>query len=161
MLAEFEADSIAAIDSVVKIALLSNWGPQASYDNLPLAGPVLVQESLQRSPTLSEIARLRFPQGQLHVAEETLRLTAYIRRTYFRAAANALVELLTAAKSTAASTTQLQKHPGGLDGHKKNKEGRRCKKVRRRPRCSIANYSHGKLSAAMLPGRGMVSMARE
>src|SRR5882672_3057168 len=126
------------VDAAVQIALLNNRGLQASYNELALAEADLVQESLPPNPTFSifriagdgaleaerqvvgnilalstlpfrsEIARQRFQQAQLRAAEETLRLAAEVRRTYFRAvAANELVGLLTDAKSTAESTAQL------------------------------------------------------
>jgi outer membrane protein TolC len=125
-------------ESAVQIALLSNKGLQASYNELALAEAAMVQESLPPNPTFSifriagdaaleaerqvvgnilalstlpfrsEIARQRFQQAQLRTAEETLRLAADVRRTYFRVvAANELVGLLTDAKSTAESTAQL------------------------------------------------------
>src|ERR1700730_8957746 len=126
------------VDTAVQIALLNNRGLQASYNELALAEANMVQESLPPNPTFSifriagnsaleaerqvvgnilalstlpfrsEIARQRFQEAQLRAAEETLRLAAEVRRTYFRAvAANELVGLLTDAKSTAESTAQL------------------------------------------------------
>jgi outer membrane protein TolC len=126
------------VDTAVQIALLNNRGLQASYNELALAEADLVRESLPPNPTFSifriagngaleaerqvvgdilalstlpfrsEIARQRFQQAQLRAAEETLRLAADVRRSYFRAvAANELVGLLTDAKSTAESTAQL------------------------------------------------------
>src|ERR1700716_3158809 len=127
-----------SVDAAVQIALLNNRGLQASYNELALAEADLVRESLPPNPTFSifriagggaleaerqvvgnilalstlpfrsEIAQQRFQQAQLRAAEETLRLAAEVRRTYFRAvAANELVGLLTDAKSTAESTAQL------------------------------------------------------
>ena len=126
------------MDSAVQIALLNNRGLQASYNELALAEADMVRESLPPNPTFSifrivgdgaleaerqvvgnilalstlpfrtEIARQRFQQAQLRAGEETLRLAADVRRTYFRAvAANELVGLLTEAKATAESTAQL------------------------------------------------------
>jgi outer membrane protein TolC len=126
------------VDTAVQIALLNNRGLQASYNELALAEADMVQQSLPPNPTFSifriagdgaleaerqvvgnilalstlpfrsEIARQRFQQAQLRAAEETLRLAAEVRRTYFRVvAANELVGLLTDAKSTAESTAQL------------------------------------------------------
>ena len=126
------------VDSAVQVALLNNRGLQASYNELALAEADMVRESLPPNPTFSifriagggaleaerqvvgnilalstlpfrsEIARQRFQQAQLRAAEETLRLAAEVRRTYYRAvAANELVGLLTDAKSTAESTAQL------------------------------------------------------
>ena len=113
------------VDAAVQIALLNNRGLQASYNELALAEAAMVQESLPPNPTFSifriagdsaleaerqvvgnilalstlpfrsEIARQCFQQAQLRAAEETLRLAAEVRRTYFRAvAANELVGLL-------------------------------------------------------------------
>src|SRR6266849_5397795 len=126
------------VDAAVQIALLNNKGLQASYNELALAEADMVQESLPPNPTFSifriagdgaleaerqivgnilalstlpfrsEIARQRFQKAQLRAAEETLRLAAEVRRTYFRAvAAYELVGLLTDAKATAESTAQL------------------------------------------------------
>jgi len=126
------------VDAAVQTALLSNRGLQASYNELALAEADMVQESLPANPTFSifriagngaleaerqivgnilalstlpfrsEITRQRFQKAQLRAAEETLRLAAEVRRTYFRAvAANELVGLLTDTKSTAESTAQL------------------------------------------------------
>jgi outer membrane protein TolC len=126
------------VDTAVQIALLNNRGLQASYNELALAEADMVRESLPPNPTFSifriagggsleaerqvvgnilalstlpfrsEIARQRFHQAQLRAAEETLRLAAEVRRTYYRAvAANELVGLLTDAKTTAESTAQL------------------------------------------------------
>ena len=126
------------VDAAVQIALLNNRGLQASYNELALAEADLVQDSLPPNPAFSisrisgdgaleverqvvgdilalatlpfrsEIARQRFQKAQLRAAEETLRLAADVRRTYYRAvAANEFVDLLTDAKSTAESTAQL------------------------------------------------------
>src|SRR5258708_38382226 len=126
------------VNSAVQVALLSNRGLQASYNELALAEANMVQESLPPNPTFSifriagdsaleaerqvvgnilalstlpfrsEIAWQRFQGAQLRAAEETLRLAAEVRRTYFRAvAANELAGLLTDAKATAESTAQL------------------------------------------------------
>src|SRR3981189_1957744 len=92
------------VDSAVQVALLSNRGLQASYNELALAEANMVQESLPPNPTFSifriagngaleaerqivgnilalstlpfrsEIARQRFQKAQLRAAEETLRL---------------------------------------------------------------------------------------
>ncbi len=126
------------VDAAVQIALFNNRGLQASYNELALAEADLVQDSLPPNPAFSisrisgdgaleverqvvgdilalatlpfrsEIARQRFQKAQLRAAEETLRLAADVRRTYYRAvAANEFVDLLTDAKSTAESTAQL------------------------------------------------------
>src|SRR5258705_1642826 len=105
-------------DAAVQVALLSNKGLQAAYNELALAETGLVQQSLPPNPTFSisriagdgaseierqvvgdilalatlpfrtEIARDRFHQAQLRAALETLRLAADVRRTYFRNAAS-------------------------------------------------------------------------
>src|SRR6202171_5607304 len=111
-------------DAAVQVALLNNRGLQASYNELALAEADMVQQSLPPNPTFSifriagnsaleaerqvggnilalstlpfrsEIARQRFQEAQLRAAEETLRLAADVRRTYFRAvAANELAGL--------------------------------------------------------------------
>src|SRR5258706_5974483 len=125
------------VDMAVQIALLNNRGLQASYNQLALAEANMVQESLPPHPTFSifriagdsaleaerqvvghilalstlpfrsEIARQRFQQAQLRAAEQTLRLAAEVRRTYYRGvSANELVGLFADAKATAESTAQ-------------------------------------------------------
>ncbi|MBA4133037.1 copper resistance protein [Methylocystis sp. MitZ-2018] len=104
-------------DSAVQIALLTNRGLQAAYNELGVAEAVLVQASLPPNPSFSfsriagplesaleariaanilalatlparaEIAADRFHQAQLRAAEETLRLAAEARRNYYRAVA--------------------------------------------------------------------------
>jgi len=131
------------VDTAVQVALLNNRGLQASYNELALAEADLVGDSLPPNPTFaisriagngaleierqvvgdilglatlpfrSEIARQRFQKAQLRAAEDTLRLAAEVRRSYYRAvAANELVGLLTDAKSTAESTAQLAEKLG-------------------------------------------------
>ncbi len=105
------------VETAVQIALLSNRGLQAAYNELALAEADFVQESLPPNPTFSisriagngaveierqvvgdilalatlpfrsEIARQRFRQAQLRAALETLRLAAEVRRSYYRAVA--------------------------------------------------------------------------
>src|SRR6266436_184178 len=105
------------VDSAVQVALLSNRGLQASYNELALAEADLIGESLPPNPTFSisrisgdgaleierqvvgdilalatlpfrsEIARQRFQKAQLRAAEDTLRLAADVRRAYYRAVA--------------------------------------------------------------------------
>lgn len=126
------------VDTAVQIALLNNRGLQAAYNELALAETDLIADSLPPNPTFSisriagngaleierqvvgdilalatlpfrsEIARQRFQRAQLRAAEETLRLAAEVRRTYYRAVgANELVGLFVSAKATAESTAQL------------------------------------------------------
>lgn len=105
------------VDSAVQVALLSNRGLQAAYNELALAETDLVGDSLPPNPTFSisrisgngaleierqvvgdilalatlpfrsEIARQRFQKAQLRAAEETLRLAADVRRAYYKAVA--------------------------------------------------------------------------
>lgn len=126
------------VDTAVQVALLNNRGLQAAYNELALAETDLIADSLPPNPTFSissiagngaleierqvvgdilalatlpfrsEIARERFRRAQLRAAEETLRLAAEVRRTYYRAVgANELVGLFVGAKATAESTAQL------------------------------------------------------
>lgn len=104
-------------DAAVQIALLSNKGLQAAYNELALAETDLIAQSLPPNPTFSisrisgngaseierqvvgdilalatlpfrsEIARERLRQAQLRAALETLRLAAEVRRSYFRSVA--------------------------------------------------------------------------
>lgn len=106
-----------SVDAAIQIALLSNKGLQAAYNELALAETDLVQQSLPPNPTFSilriagngaseierqvvgdilalatlpfrsDIARERFRQAQLRAALETLRLAAEVRRAYFRSVA--------------------------------------------------------------------------
>ena len=103
----------STVDAAVQIALLSNKGLQAAYNELALAETDLVEQSLPPNPTFSisrisgngaseierqvvgdilalatlpfrsEIARERFRQAQLRAALETLRLAAEVRRDLF------------------------------------------------------------------------------
>ena len=131
------------VDAAVQIALLSNRGLQASYNELALAEADLVQNLLPPNPVFSisriagdgaaeferqvvgdilalatlpfrsEIARQRFQKAQLRAAEETLRLAADVRRSFYRTVAlNELAALLADAKSTAESTAQLAEKLG-------------------------------------------------
>ncbi|MCA1452550.1 TolC family protein [Bradyrhizobium sp. BRP22] len=104
-------------DAAVQVALLSNKGLQAAYNELALAETDLVEQSLPPNPVFSisrirgnsaseverqvvgdilalatlpfrsDIARERFRQAQLRAALETLRLAAEVRRAYFRSLA--------------------------------------------------------------------------
>src|SRR4030088_2717692 len=105
------------VNSAVQVALLSNRGLQASYNELALAEAAMVQESLPPNPTFSifriaggsaleaerqvvgnilalstlpfrsEIPRQRFQEPQQSAANATLRVAAEVRRAYFRAVA--------------------------------------------------------------------------
>lgn len=105
------------VDSAVQVALLSNRGLQARYNELALAETDLVADSLPSNPTFSisriagngaleierkvvgdilalatlpfrsEIARQRFLMAQLRAGEDTLRLAADVRSAYYRAVA--------------------------------------------------------------------------
>jgi len=104
-------------EATVQIALLSNKGLQAAYNELALAETDLVEQSLPPNPVFSvsrisgngaseierqvvgdilalatlpfrsEIARDRFRQAQLRAALATLRLAADVRRAYVRSVA--------------------------------------------------------------------------
>jgi outer membrane protein TolC len=132
-----------SVDAAVQIALLNNRGLQASYSELALAETELVQVGLPPNPTFSisriagdgaveaerqvvgdilalatlpfrtDIARQRFQKAQLQAAEDTLRLAAEVRRTYYHTvAANELAALLSDAKATAESTARLAQKLG-------------------------------------------------
>jgi outer membrane protein TolC len=104
-------------EAAVQVALFSNKGLQASYDELALSEAELIQDSLPPNPTFSlsriagdgaseaerqvvgdilalatlpmrsDIARDRFRQAQLKAALATLRLAADVRRAQIRAVA--------------------------------------------------------------------------
>jgi outer membrane protein TolC len=125
-------------DSAVQIALLNNRGLQAAYDELALAEARRVEASLPPNPRISllriagsaeieierrivadvlalatlpirsEIAAERFRQAQFRAADETLRVGAETRRSYYRAVgARELVGFLTQAQSAARTATKL------------------------------------------------------
>jgi outer membrane protein TolC len=105
------------VDAAVQVALLSNKGLQAAYNELALAEADFVGASLPPNPIFSvlsisgdaaseierqvvgdilalatlpfrsDIARDRFRQAQLRAAYETLRLAGEVRRAYYRAVA--------------------------------------------------------------------------
>jgi outer membrane protein TolC len=105
------------VDAAVQIALLSNRGLQAAYNELALAEAQMVEASLPPNPRISylriagsgeleiersvvadilalatqparsEIALVRFRQAQLGAALATLRLAVETRRAYYRAVA--------------------------------------------------------------------------
>jgi outer membrane protein TolC len=129
--------------SAIRVALLNNKGLQAAYNELGIAEAVRVEASLPPSPTFSlswistpveldierriiadilalatlparaEIAAERFHAAQLRAAEETLRVAAEARRSYYRAIAAAqVVTALVQAASAAETTTKLAKQLG-------------------------------------------------
>lgn len=105
-------------DAAIQIALLSNRGLQAAYNELALAEADMVADSLPPNPSFSvsrtvgngtveisrqvaadilalatlrarsEIARERFKRAQLAAAEQTLRLAADVRDAYYRTVAS-------------------------------------------------------------------------
>jgi outer membrane protein TolC len=130
-------------DAAVQIALLNNRGLQAAYNELGIAETVMVAAHLPPSPTLSlerlsgpleieierrivgnilalltlparaGIAADRFRQAQLRAAEETLRVGAEARRSYYRAiAARQLEAYLAQAQESANAAAQLAKRLG-------------------------------------------------
>ena len=129
-------------DAAVQIALLNNRGLQAAYNALGIAEAEMVEASLPPNPTVSlerlanpfeieierrivanilalltlparaTIAADRFLQAQLRAAEETIRVAAETRRSYYRAvasreAAGFLSQATTAAETAAQLTTRL------------------------------------------------------
>lgn len=125
-------------DRAVQIALLHNRGLQAAYNELGLAEARFLEASLPPNPTFSvsrlsgpleiefekkivanilalatlplrtEIAEARFRQAQLRAAEETLRVAAEARRSFYRAlAANEMSGFLAQAKEAANAASQL------------------------------------------------------
>jgi outer membrane protein TolC len=106
-----------SVDGAVQVALFSNSGLQAAYNELALAEADRVEQSLPPNPTFSlsrisgdgaseierqvvgdilalatlplrsDIARERFRRAQVKAALATLRLAADVRRAYFRAVA--------------------------------------------------------------------------
>lgn len=105
-LALAEADLVEASlppNPVFSVSRISGDG--ASEVERQIVGDILALATL---PVRSDIARDRFRAAQLKAALQTLRLAAEVRRAYVRAvAANAMVGLLTEAKSTAEATAQL------------------------------------------------------
>jgi outer membrane protein TolC len=125
-------------DAAVQLALLNNRGLQAAYNELAVAEARRVGESLPPNPRISllyisgsaeieierrivagvlalatlparsDITLTRFRQAQLRAAEETLRIAAQARRTYYRAvAARELASFLAQAQSAAETATKL------------------------------------------------------
>jgi outer membrane protein TolC len=125
-------------DTAVQIALLNNRGLQAAYNELGIAEAAMVADSLPPNPKVSisriasaidveierkivadilalatlparaEIAQDRFQQAQLRAAEQTVRVAADARRSYYRTVASQqLVDLLVQAQSAAASAAKI------------------------------------------------------
>lgn len=130
-------------DAAVQIALLNNQGLQASYNELGISEAQYVQASLPPNPTVflqktvapnslgfteavtgnlfalvtlparRDIAETQFQAAQLRAIEATLRLTADVRRQYWRAvAAQGLVRLLNEARRSAGASAELAKALG-------------------------------------------------
>ena len=125
-------------ETAVQIALLNNRGLQAAYNDLGIAETAMVAESLPPNPKISisriasaadveierkivgdilalatlparaEIAQDRFHQAQLRAAEQTVRVAADARRSYYRSVASQqLAGLLVQAQSAAASAAKM------------------------------------------------------
>ncbi len=130
-------------DNAVQIALLNNRGLQAAYNELGIAEADMVEASLPPSPILkierlanpleieierrivanilalitlparAKVAAGRFHQAQMRAAEETLRVAAQARRSYYRAiAARELAGFLDQSKSAAETATKLARRLG-------------------------------------------------
>jgi len=130
-------------DSAVQIALLNNRGLQAAFNALGIAEAEMVQASLPPSPALSlerlsspleleierrivanilalvtlparaSIAADRFEQAKLKAAEETLRIAAETRRSFYNAvAARHVAAFLDQAKLAAETATKLARRLG-------------------------------------------------
>lgn len=123
------------VDAAVQVALYSNKGLQAAYNELALAEADMVEQSLPPNPVFSvsritgngaseierqvvgdilalatlparsDIARERFRQAQLRAALSTLRLAADIRRAYFQAVAANEMAVLLSDAKSTAETT--------------------------------------------------------
>jgi outer membrane protein TolC len=130
-------------DAAVQVALLNNRDLQAAYNELGIAEAVRVEASLPPNPTFSvermasrgtlelearivgnilalltlparaEMATDRFRQAQLRAAQETLRLAAETRRSYYRAvAASDTARFLGQANEAAATAAKLSRRLG-------------------------------------------------
>ena len=135
--------SALSAEAAVRVALLNNKGLQAAYNELGIAEAVMVEASLPPNPMFSlsristpveldierrivanilalatlparaEIAAERFRQAQLRAAEQTLRVAAETRSSYYRAVAAAqVVAALTQAASAAETAAKLAKQLG-------------------------------------------------
>lgn len=121
-------------DTAVQIALLNNRGLQAAYNALGIAEAEMVRLSLPPAPTISierlsnpfeleierriignilalatlparaSIAADRFDQAKLRAAEETLRVAADARRSYYRAVATRQTAAFLGQSKSAAET---------------------------------------------------------
>jgi outer membrane protein TolC len=142
-------------NAAVQIALLNNRGLQAAYNELGLAETAAVEAGRLPNPTISieriagpleleiekrivanilalailplraEIATDRFRQAQLRAAEQTLRLAAETRRSYYRAvAAREVVAFLTQAKAAAETASRLAQRLGETGGLNKLDQAR-------------------------------------
>ncbi|MDQ6702740.1 MAG: TolC family protein [Pseudomonadota bacterium] len=142
-------------DAAVQIALLNNQGLQASYSELGISEAQYVQASLPPNPTVllqktvapngfafteavignlfalltlparRDIAETQFQAAQLRAIEATLRLTADVRRQYWRAiAAQELVRLLNEARGSAEVSADLAKALGQSGGMNKLDQSR-------------------------------------
>ena len=129
-----------SVETAVRVALLNNKGLQSAFNELGIAEAVMVEARLPPNPTFSlsristpveldierrivadilalatlptraQIAADRFRQAQLRAAEETLRVGAETRRSYYQAvAALQLVAALTQAASAAETSARLAK----------------------------------------------------
>lgn len=130
-------------NDAVQVALLNNRGLQAAYNELGLAEAAMVQSSLPPNPTFTverlsgpveielekriianilalatlpvraNIAADRFRQAQLRAAEETLRVAAETRRSYYRAIATTeLTAFLSQSQEAAETATKLAQRLG-------------------------------------------------
>jgi len=130
-------------DAAVQVALLNNKGLQAAYNELGIAEAAMVGASLPPNPAFSvgristsveldierrivgdilalatlparaDIAADRFHQAQLRAAEETLRVSAETRRSFYRTVASRqLATFLSQASSAAETAAKLAKELG-------------------------------------------------
>ncbi len=135
--------STLSADAAAQIALLNNGGLQAAYNELGIAEAAAVEASLPPNPAFSisrlstpveldierrivgdilalatlparaSIAADRFLQAKLRAAEETLRVAAEARRSYYRAVASRqLVTFLSQASSAAETAAKLARELG-------------------------------------------------
>lgn len=146
---------VLSANAAVQIALLNNRGLQAAYNELGLAEAERIRASIPPNPTFTvermsgaaeievekrvvanilalatlplraDIATDRFHQAQLRAAEETLRVAADTRRTYFRAVAQReLTGLLGQSKIAAETAVKLARRLGETGGMNKLDQAR-------------------------------------